>query len=796
MFLRLSAAILFGLAGVTASSTQTLTNAALSNPGFEDVNVLGAWKTWIYKDGADPTIQADTSEVKQGTRSLLIDATDPSDVALGQVVTLPPLSVWRVKAWVKTDKLVARNGTDTGGAVHVQTPDGSTLARGASSFGSTDWHEVTVPFRVPGDGRVKIVLFYIGYGKGTGKAWFDDVRVEELRSAGANEVCITKERLSHSPIDPKQGGQFIEPLCNLIPSLLAEQVANTSFEVEPAWNVAFRREVDKPYRPWYPDGAVHLARYSFDTNQPGNGRRSLRIELPAAAARSGISQDGFFVRHKQAYQLRLQARSEGGVKVRATLGGGGTIAARAEVGTAAKDWTSLETTLRADRTLENGTLSIDFEGPGTLWLDRVSLVDVDAVLGLWRRDAVEAVRSLKPGIIRFGGSALESYEWQQSVGSSVRRAPFELGYWGGLDENFVGVEEFVALCREVGAEPLVCVRWSGKTPEDAAAEVEYFNGSTETKWGQMRAKNGRVKPWGVKYWQIGNEVGGAEYEKTVEAFAKAMRSADSSIQVLSSYPSSEILKTTGGQLDYLCPHHYGCSDLAGKEADFLGLEEQIRRVASPRLVRIAVTEWNTTAAEWKLGRATLLTLQNALDCSRYHNLMHRHADSVEIAIRSNLIDSFCSGVIQTGPGWIYLAPTYYAQQLYARAAGSYPVCIRRPGDHAGEPVLPWHLDEPDLSAVLSADGRTLRVYGVNSTGNVLRMRATLEGLELRNRRAQVCVLRDSERAPTPEILNTRDEPRRVRVFQHPERLGKEAAELTFEPFSLTVYEIEVRELRD
>jgi hypothetical protein len=38
-------------------------------------------------------------------------------------------------------------------------------------------------------------------------------------------------------------------------------------------------------------------------------------------------------------------------------------------------------------------------------------------------------------------------------------------------------------------------------------------------------------------------------------------------------------------------------------------------------VRIAVTEWNTMAAGWELGRAALQTLANTLSVARYHNLM-------------------------------------------------------------------------------------------------------------------------------------------------------------------------------
>ena len=62
-----------------------------------------------------------------------------------------------------------------------------------------------------------------------------------------------------------------------------------------------------------------------------------------------------------------------------------------------------------------------------------------------------------------------------------------------------------------------------------------------------------------------------------------------------------------------------------------------------RKIRVGVTEWNTSAGDWGPGRAKLWTLENALACSRYHNLMHRNADLIEIANRSNLTNSFCSG---------------------------------------------------------------------------------------------------------------------------------------------------------
>jgi alpha-L-arabinofuranosidase len=762
----------------------------LRNSGFEDADLSRDWKAWIYKEGKDPEVGVDQAEAKEGWQSLLVRAETPADVALGQVITLPAASVWRVRCWVKTENLVARDRTETGGTVHVQTPGGATLSRGSSAFGSSPWREVEAVFRVPADGQVKIVLFFIGYGKGTGKVWFDDVRLEEIETGDRQAIRIYRERVTQRPVDGKQCGQFIELLCGLVPSMLAQQVANTSFEEEPPWKVAFRRETDQPHRPWYPDGAVHMAHYSFDTNRPFNGQRSMRIDLRAPRVRAGLAQDGFSVQAGLGYHLRLHARSEGDITVRAVLHGGGRIvAAPANLGRTGPDWAPLQATLQAGQTVANASLTLDFERPGTLWLDRVSLISDDAVLGLWRRDVVEAVRQMNPGMIRFGGSTLEDYQWDQALGSPDMRAPFPVSYWGGLEENFVGVEEFAALCREIGAEPLVCVRWTGKKPEDAAAEVEYFNGGAETPWGKRRAQNGHTEPWGVKFWQVGNEVAGAAYDASLHLFAQAMRRVDPSIRVLSSFPSPDTLRLGGNEVDYLCPHHYACADLVGTEESFLSLEDQIRHWTGSRPVRIAVTEWNTTAADWELARAQLQTLANALACARYHNLMQRHCDTVEIAIRSNLIDSFGSGVIQTGPGWLYLAPTYHAQRLYARAAGSFPVRLERIA--AASARLPWPMAEPDLSAVLSSDGHTLRVYGVNSTKKPLSVTTALTGFGTGVVKGEAQVLKDAEGSLTPEVLNTRDEPGRVRVFRQPAPLQGSNLELAFEPFSLTLYELEL-----
>jgi len=59
-----------------------------------------------------------------------------------------------------------------------------------------------------------------------------------------------------------------------------------------------------------------------------------------------------------------------------------------------------------------------------------------------------------------------------------------------MEDNHFGTDEFMALCEAVGARPMLTVNFGTGTIEEAAAWVEYCNGSTDTRWGAERAKNG------------------------------------------------------------------------------------------------------------------------------------------------------------------------------------------------------------------------------------------------------------------------------------------------------------------
>ena len=91
--------------------------------------------------------------------------------------------------------------------------------------------------------------------------------------------------------------------------MLAQQVDGDSFEDEPPYRFSYKRELDKPYRPWYPDGAVHVAQFSLDAEGAFNGKRSQKIVLPLPHVRAGIAQDGFYL--KKGYYLPASIALEG-----------------------------------------------------------------------------------------------------------------------------------------------------------------------------------------------------------------------------------------------------------------------------------------------------------------------------------------------------------------------------------------------------------------------------------------------------------------------------------------------------
>jgi hypothetical protein len=148
----------------------------IKNGGFEAG--IDDWDVVTY--GAKPVVEPDTDVVHGGKQSLRISSTAPTDTAPGQEILLHPSTRYQFTGWVRTRGLNPL-GAGAFGTYQIQRENGGGLiASGPNHQGNTEWTEVRIPFQSPPDGRVRVAIFFVGFGKGTGTAWFDDLKLEQV----------------------------------------------------------------------------------------------------------------------------------------------------------------------------------------------------------------------------------------------------------------------------------------------------------------------------------------------------------------------------------------------------------------------------------------------------------------------------------------------------------------------------------------------------------------------------------------------------------------------------------------
>ena len=193
--------------------------------------------------------------------------------------------------------------------------------------------------------------------------------------------------------------------------------------------------------------------------------------------------------------------------------------------------------------VDKGTFVIKAEGSVAVY--EASLMPEDDFYGM-RRDVIEALRYAGPTSVRFpGGCAADHFDWHESLKAPEFRQPVgarEKAWFlfrNTYDQDCidVGLNEFIMLCRELGAEPEFTVSLISSDGEDARKLVEYCNGDANTEYGAIRESLG-FGPFGIKYWFIGNEAyffgfeyrdDGALAAKRTNELVHAMKKADPSI---------------------------------------------------------------------------------------------------------------------------------------------------------------------------------------------------------------------------------------------------------------------------
>ena len=250
-----------------------------------------------------------------------------------------------------------------------------------------------------------------------------------------------------------------------------------------------------------------------------------------AAEKGGLGQKDLYVRRSIPYACTVAVMASVETKLTVSLlAADRTIYDSAIITAPVGGYEEITVSLTSKKEDPEVRLEITFDTEGTVMIGAVSLLPSDHFHGL-RRDVIERMKELGIRLLRWpGGNFAGDYNWKDGLLPRNMRAPFgsHLGLGTqpnsmGFDFHEIGTDEFIALCREIGAEPFITINPAWNTPEESAEWVEYFNGDGATKYGKLRAERGHPEPYGVQFWSLGNEAGYGHIEgaNTPEGYAKA-----------------------------------------------------------------------------------------------------------------------------------------------------------------------------------------------------------------------------------------------------------------------------------
>jgi len=357
-----------------------------------------------------------------------------------------------------------------------------------------------------------------------------------------------------------------------------------------------------------------------------------------------------------------------------------------------------------------------------------------------RNDIVEALKKTRIPNLRWpGGCFADEYHWMDGIGPRDQRPKMINTHWGGvIEDNSFGTHEFLDLCEQLGAEPYICGNVGSGSVEEMSKWVEYINFDGVSPMADLRRKNGRDKPWNVRFWGVGNENWGCGGNMTAEFYADQYRRYATYTR---NYGENRLLKVAGGasSTDYgwtetlmrNIPHnmmwgislHYYTTNWSNKGSATQFVEKEyfetlerclnvekaldrhiavMDRLDPDRSVALVVDEWGTW---WDVEPGTnpgflyqQNTMRDAIVAGLSLNYFNERCSRIKMANIAQTVNVLQSLILTDGEKMI-LTPTYHVFEMYSV--------------HHDATLLPMHLncgnynqegrDLPSLSASASKD---------------------------------------------------------------------------------------------
>ncbi len=489
-------------------------------------------------------------------------------------------------------------------------------------------------------------------------------------------------------------------------------------------------------------------------NEPGQALNDARCLELTGNAQTVLTQPGFYVRANDPLEGSLWLKGKSGeVSVQFVEDGTNAVLSELALNVSSERWQECPLLLPISKTAE-ATLKITFKGEHQVMIDQVSLMPKSAKdNGGFRVDMYEAFAGLKPTVMRWpGGCYAETYFWKNGIGPQKDRKKGKQAWWEEFDPNALGTDEYIALSRKIGSEPLLVIqtgmhqvkpggsRQDGDpidTPEEwapyikeACEWIEYCNGPATSTWGKVRAANGHPEPFNVKLWEIDNELWRSRvispevYSRAVRLFSEAMKKQDPTITIIAhggngtdrAY-NQPVVNNAADMFNVLSIHHYTqapqyVTGVQAQDALYADVINLIKGSKNPS-AKIYVSEWNAQTTDWRTGLYAGGILNTFEKYGEYITmagpaLMARHVSAHD----------WDNGFINfDNKGW-FAGPNYVVMKLWRENFAPNRVAAEVQGVTA---------QNFNLIATKSADGRQAYLKAVNFSDEPMNVTTTVEG---------------------------------------------------------------------
>jgi len=417
-----------------------------------------------------------------------------------------------------------------------------------------------------------------------------------------------------------------------------------------------------------------------------------------AKAQAGFYNSGYWgmaVRPATTYQGSFYAKVDspaiGSLTIRLVNDKTGSVAASTTVPSLGSSWQSYSFTLKTGTLIPSAENHLEFlvEHPGTAWFSLISLFPPtykNEPNGK-RVDLMEKLAALHPAFLRFpGGNYVEGehlnehYEWKKTIGPLVDR-PTHPAPWNYRSSDGIGLLEFLTWCEDLHMEPLLAVFSgyalnrdhiaSGKDLEpyvqDALDEIEYVTGSTATRWGAERAKDGHPAPFHLSMIEVGNEEyhdPSGTYDARFAQFYKAIKQVHPEIKLVAAAPVTLVRPDILDDNDHtLHTHFYRTAQQFFQDVHHYDAYDR----SGPKIL---VGEWATREG------APTTNLGAALADAAWMTGLERNSDIVVMASYAPLFVNVSPGGMQWPSNLIgydalgsYGSPSYWAQVMFSTHLG-------------------------------------------------------------------------------------------------------------------------------